>query len=232
MGFAYAAEGIFVVNQFLGPTACEELLARINSYRQRRNVPTIYRPAADRPLNYAVIDGDRIARHLPELLALRDRVTNFLSEHGDTQLAPLPDTRVACNVNITPNGGTYRYHYDRNAVTAILYLNEIDGGETECYPNYRLALSAQKYPRLQRRVDQLLQHRVLRSLLGRLTVVRPKAGRLLVMRGNRCLHSVTPVRGERERVNVVMAYDYPGAQFDGSEALNSYLYNAAMDTIT
>jgi 2OG-Fe(II) oxygenase superfamily len=229
MSFACAADGIVVVNRFLDSTACEELLERISSYRRLKTVPAIYRPSANRdgrPLNYSVIDGDCIARDLPELLVLRDQVTHFLRENGNPQLAPLQDARVACNVNITPNGGTYRYHYDRNAVTAILYLNETDGGETECYPNYRLALSSRSYPRLQRRLDQLLQTRVLRSSFGRLTVVRPEAGKLLVMRGNRCLHSVRPVLGDRERVNVIMAYDYPGTQFDGADALNSYLYNA------
>jgi hypothetical protein len=40
--------------------------------------------------------------------------------------------------NITPPGGEYRWHYDRNAATAILYLNEVPGGETEMFPNYRL----------------------------------------------------------------------------------------------
>ena len=223
---SYAAPGVFTVNHFLSRRDCEKLLDKIDQYQHGRKIPTIYRPAADRPLNYAVIDGHRIARHLPELLQLYDKVTNFVRTNNDPELAPLVDKRVACNVNITPSGGTYRYHYDRNTVTAILYLNEIDGGgETECYPNYRLDFLQRKYPRIQKPLDSLLQNRVVRSLSGKLTIVRPEAGKLLVMRGKRCLHSVRPVQGNRERVNVVMAYDYPDVEFDVSHELNSYLYN-------
>ena len=223
---SYAADGIFTVNHFLSRKDCEELLNKVGQYQRGRKIPTIYRPAAGRPLNYSVIDGHRIARHLPELLQLNDKVTNFIKTNSDPELAPLVDTRVACNVNITSRGGTYRYHYDRNAVTAILYLNEIDGGgETECYPNYRLDFWQRKYPRFQKPLDSLLQNRAVRRLSGKLTIVRPEPGKLLVMRGKRCLHSVRPVHGNRERVNVVMAYDYPDVEFDVGDELNSYLYN-------
>lgn len=120
--------------------------------------------------------------------------------------------------------GTYRYHYDRNAVTAILYLNETEGGETECYPNDRLDFWKATHPRLQRRLDSLLQTRVLRRLSLKETWVRPETGKLLIMQGDRCLHSVLPVRGRRERINVVMAYDYPRAQTSVADELNDYLY--------
>lgn len=216
--------GICVVRHFVDSSTCTRLLRRINHYREQETIPLIYHESGERPLNYSVIDGDRIARDLPELLELFESVTSFIKSTTDKDIEPLNDTRVACNVNITPRGGTYRYHYDRNAVTAILYLNETDGGETECYPNYRFDFLKTRYPRCQQRLDKLLQHRVLRRLSCKETLVRPESGKLLIMRGNRCLHSVRPVRGERERVNIVMAYDYPDARFEVSEELNNYLY--------
>ena len=215
-----------VVRRFLDRSACEKLLQKINEYRRQQFVPNIYRPAGDRPLNYSVIDGERVAESFPELLDLYDRVIGFVrSVGGGEQVEPLANTRVACNVNITAKGGTYRYHYDRNALTAILYLNDTLGGETECYPNYRIDLRPTKYAGMQRRLDQLLQTRVLRMVSGKQILVKPEPGKLLVMRGDRCLHSVRPVRGEQERVNVVMAFDYPKAgESVVSEDLDGYLY--------
>ena len=52
-------------------------------------------------------------------------------------MAPIEDAVAARNINVTPPGGEYRWHYDRNAVTAIIYLNEVPGGETEIFANYR-----------------------------------------------------------------------------------------------
>jgi hypothetical protein len=227
VGLNLRTTGISVVRHFVDSSTCTRLLRRINQYRQQETLPLIYHESGERPLNYSVIDGDRISRDLPELLELFRSVTSFIKSTADKHIEPLNDMRVACNVNITPRGGTYRYHYDRNAVTAILYLNETDGGETECYPNYRLDFLKTRYPRLQERFDKLLQHRVLRRLSCKETLVRPESGKLLIMRGNRCLHSVRPVRGEGERVNIVMAYDYPNARFEVSDELNSYLYEGA-----
>jgi hypothetical protein len=221
-----SATGIYVLKEFIDSCMCERLLDSINRCRRKHKIPTIYRPANDRPLNYSVIDGHRISRDLPEILALHCRVTDFI-KGIDPEIEPITDARVACNVNITPSGGTYRYHYDRNAVTAILYLNETEGGETECYPNYRVNLFKDTRPVLQRQLDRLLQTEICRRLSMKETVVRPETGKLLVMRGNRCLHSVLPVRGNRERVNVIMSYDYPGAHFDVADELNSYLYETA-----
>ncbi|NEN87483.1 MAG: hypothetical protein F6K48_00455 [Okeania sp. SIO3H1] len=58
----------------------------------------------------------------------------------DRQFFPLNDIQVGCNINITEKGGTYHWHYDRNPITALLYLNKVDGGEIEFYPNYRILL--------------------------------------------------------------------------------------------
>lgn len=52
-----------------------------------------------------------------------------------------------------PPGGEYRWHYDRNAVTAILYLNEVPGGETEIFPNFRLVFRRGRCPRSSMRGD-------------------------------------------------------------------------------
>lgn len=48
-------------------------------------------------------------------------------------------------------------------------------------------------------------------------------GTLLVVCGNRSLHSVRTVLGESERINVVLAFDVPGSH-NASPSLDDYLY--------
>jgi len=210
-----------VMENFATSDQCAELLARVSEYRSCHTVPIIERRNGDLPLKYSVIDGDRIAESLPDVLHIYESVTRHLKELSRGKIEPLSDSKVACNINITQPGGSYRYHYDRNALTAILYLNATSGGETECYPNYRLLA----HSNLQQTFDRVLQNRFVRSVAATQLLVRPRPGRLLVMQGNRCLHSVRPVLGTSDRINIIMSYDRPHARFDVDKDLNRYLYS-------
>jgi 2OG-Fe(II) oxygenase superfamily len=219
--------GCLVLENFATRDECAKLVAQVNAYRCGHEVPVIDRQGGELPLRYSVIDGERIVECLPEILRVYHSVTRAVKGLWRGEIEPLSDRKVACNINITQPGGSYRYHYDRNAVTAILYLNETEGGETECYPNYRLALASASDSPWQQKLDRLLQSRLVRSIAANQLLVRPRAGRLLIMQGNRCLHSVRPVLGQTERINIIMSYDHPNARFATAEHLNNYLYSAA-----
>ena len=221
-----------VLENFATLDECAALGSHINEYRRQHELPVIERANGELPLRYAVIDGDQIAECLPDALRVYERTTRLVKQLWRGKIEPLVDRKVACNINITQPGGSYRYHYDRNALTAILYLNEIEGGETECYPDYRLPLAGSNHSTLQQKLDRVLQSRVVRSLVANQLLVRPRVGRLLIMQGNRCLHSVRPVRGKTDRLNIIMSYDRPNAQFDVADDLNAYLYSPAKTSTT
>ena len=205
---------------FIDAHTAARALDVINNFRREFPLPIISRRSGPRPLVYSVIDGFQILDHLPEIQTLHANATRLVQKLFGDSIEPLADQQVACNVNITQPGGSYRYHYDRNAITALLYLNETSGGETECYPNYRLRVPSV----LQCEVDRVFENRAVRWMFGHQVLVRPRTGRLLVMRGNDCLHSVREVEGDRDRINIVMSYDVKGARYANRERLNSYLY--------
>lgn len=221
-----ANRGIAAMPAFVSEEECENLLRQIEEYRAENELPEVFRQSGDRPLHYKVIDGDRIRDHLPDLVVIYERVHALVNDAMRVNLEPLADQKVGLNVNVTAAGGTYRWHYDRNAVTVILYLNAVPGGETEIYPNYRLFMEGARYSGLQQLSDRLLELRPIRSLFGKLVRVKPKAGLLIAMRGNRCLHSVRPVEGDEDRINVIMSFDTPSKQYDVASQLNSYLYES------
>ena len=66
---------------------------------------------------------------------------------------PLQYIQVGCNINITEKGGICPWHYDRNAITALLYLSKVDGRKIDFYPNYRIILPKAKFSILQRVID-------------------------------------------------------------------------------
>ena len=217
----HMSNALWVRDQFISMSTAVQVLAAIDDFRRQFPLPVISRASSPRPLRYSVIDGHQILAYLPDIQRLHANVTRLINRMFGDSIEPLADEQVACNINITQPGGSYRYHYDRNTITAILYLNETDGGETECYPNHRLRVSQTS---IQETVDRVLQSGIVRSVFGRLVLVRPRTGRLLIMRGNRCLHSVREVNGSKDRINVVMSYDVKGAQYANANLLNSYLY--------
>jgi hypothetical protein len=220
-------DGAEVIEEYLSPAACDELLAQVRAFASAHDLPLIVREDGERSLRYKVIDGDAIGEALPSLTKLYDDVRQLVQQR-DRRLEPLPNRTASVNVNLTPPGGEYRWHYDRNAVTAILFLNRVEGGQTEMYPNFRIHLARWKDSWLQRALDRLL--RACRWAAGLLLVVAPAPGRMILMRGDRCLHSVRRVESG-ERINVIMTFDLPGSRFRAAENLDPYLYsgNASPD---
>ncbi|MGD1716105.1 2OG-Fe(II) oxygenase [Dapis sp. BLCC M172] len=222
----FQTTGYFLQENFLSQTECDSLLQLIFDYRQTNSVSKIYRNIKPIPLNRSVIDGKIIQSQIPEVQKLYETVNQVINNLTNKQLFPLQDIQVGCNINITEKGGTYQWHYDRNAITALLYLNKVDGGEIEFYPNYRITLPSAKFSRFQSVIDRVKQLSFFRHTFGKQIIIKPQPGLLLVMAGDKCLHSVRPVTEVKERINIVMAYDLPNASFVIKEKLNTYLYNS------
>lgn len=218
--------GYQIVDDFLSAEDCQSLLETINEFREGHTLPEIHRPTKGRSLRYHVINGEQIQGSLPGIWDLyTGQVNESVNESLGFPLEPLANTRAGVNVNLMrPNQSSYRWHYDRACVTSIIYLTEVEGGVTELYPNYRILLEKGKNSTLQRVLDKFIQIKPIMNTFGNFVQVSPKVGRLVMMRADRCWHSVRSVLGERERVNIILSYDYPGTEFPMEEGLDSYLY--------
>ena len=218
--------GYQVVDDFLKKEQCRLLLDKISDFREHHTLPKIHRPMKRRSLRYNVINGEQIESSLPGIWDLYTGTVNELvNESLGFPLEPLANTRAGVNVNLMrPNQSSYRWHYDRACVTSIIYLNEVEGGDTELYPNYRLLLQKGKNTVVQRALDGFIQIKPIMNTFGNMVRVSPKVGRLVMMRADRCWHSVRSVLGDRERVNIIASYDLPGTEFSMEEGLDSYLF--------
>ena len=178
-------KGIEIVPGFLSGAECETLLSAIREYRLTHELPVIYRQVRERSLHYVVMEGSRFHEALPDSQVIVDRIRHQLESICGESLALIGDARAACNINITPPGGQYRWHYDRNLVTALVYLNVVEGGETDLYPNYRIRLSAGRPHVLQSLLDRMLLSKVLRAVAGKPTSITPSEGTLVGRNGRR-----------------------------------------------
>jgi hypothetical protein len=219
-------EGVVIQPNFLSAEECERHCDTVRELDRTKGLPLIERQVRERSLRYKVVDGHIIKEAIPDIDDLTRRVEDEIRRTCGPGLVPIEDSVAARNVNVTPPGGEYRWHYDRNAATALIYLNEVPGGETELFANFRLLLPNGQPQAVQRRLDDIVRTRIVRRLFGRQRLVEPRRGTLVIMRGNTTLHSVRAVLGTEDRIAVVLAYDYPG-RGPQRNALNSYLYTSA-----
>ncbi len=220
-------QGYVVEDDFLSADVCRQLLGSIDTYRRGIELAEIHRDAVGgRELRYSVIEGNQIRDSLPEIWDLyQGRVRELMSELCGAPVQPLNNTRAGVNVNIMePKKSEYRWHYDRTPVTAIVYLNSTDGGQTELYPELRVLLKTPGIVRTQQLLDRIVATEPLRSMRSKKVVVEPKAGRLVAMKANRAWHSVRSVEGHTDRINIICAYEKLGATPTAQTSLDSYLY--------
>ena len=103
----FESTGQSVIDDFLDPEDCRELLRQIRDYREQTDVPEIYRPVRGRSLRYSVIDGEEIRANLPSIWDLYlGLAKNLVNELNGVGLEPLANTKMGANVNIMSPGRT------------------------------------------------------------------------------------------------------------------------------
>src|ERR1700677_4785700 len=173
-------EGVAFEPNFLSAAECEKYCESVLALDRSVGLPLIERRVRERSLRYKVVDGRIIADALPEIDDLTKRVEEALDRTCGPGLVPIDDAVAARNINVSPPGGEYRWHYDRNAATAVIYLNEVPGGEIEIFPNFRLLVRGGRYQRMQQRLDHMLRLRLVRRVFAPQRLIVPRQGTMVI----------------------------------------------------
>lgn len=149
---------------------------------------------------------------LPERSPIRmlyesNDMTRFIAAVlGKQVLYRSADPFDAVSIAMLEDGDELGWHFDRSefAVT-VLYQTSDSGGQYEYCPGLRSEVD-ENYPGVQR------------VLAGDTTNVRSSAGApgtLAIFQGQHALHRVTPIRGERPRINSILSYgERPGMKLN------------------
>lgn len=87
----------------------------------------VERKVGDKTLDYGVIDGEKIRDHIPEIWALRPKLLDWASNAWRGPIEFLHD-KAALNINVVLAGGEQSWHQDRNPLTILCYLSNVEGG--------------------------------------------------------------------------------------------------------
>jgi hypothetical protein len=209
---SFASDGYVVVGQALPE-------ATITRWRERAHDLFAHAREIDKRsdghvLAYRVLTGEVIRDEFTELYDFYVAPSTLrwvAAVTGAPEIHVSPNLRSAVNVNILRSGDTYRWHFDANPYTALLYLSTTPpsaGGELELYPNLGP------------------QNTSPQDLAARQKVVLPtRAGTLVLMDGSTTYHHVAPVTEECDRVSVPMVYP-PFREELRPPELDDYLYGS------
>ena len=214
IGLFFRQHKYAVIGDFLPPSECRELLRAVDHCKETVALINVNQLSITSRKKFLTFNGDDIEENIPAATKLYVRVNEVVNELSGKDYTALENRQIGLSVNVTPAGGTFSWHHDRHEVTAILYLNEVEGGgELEFFPNNRFLLKNKQGLRkwLQLGCDAV---GLVVSMAVRAKVrVVPKPGVMCVMVGTRCTHRVRPVIGNRERVCMIFAFDAPGKDF-------------------
>jgi hypothetical protein len=215
-----------VLDDFLPVPACQDLRDAVDRSQTAVELIKVSQFSVTSRKRFLTLNGADIDQHVPDASKLYAKVNEIVNELSGLNYAALDNKQIGLSINVTPPGGTFSWHHDRHEITAILYLNDVEsGGELEFYANKRILLKRNREgirKWLQLGCDAVVLAVCMAT--QRKVIVSPKPGRLCIMVGTRCTHRVRPVRGGRDRVCIIFAYDVPGKDFSKEVTGDYYGY--------
>lgn len=144
-------------------------------------------------------NGKHLISEFPQIKLFYDLIYSKILRF-DKNLLVVEDLPVAISANLLrpEDGHVFRYHFDRNEYTAVLYLTENHDFPLQIYPNIRT-------DPVEGDSVWLYQQESVKPVS-----ITPRQGRLVVFRGRTCLHGIVGntkrLPGE-ERISLQFAYD-------------------------
>lgn len=222
-------KGYVVIDDYLSSPEVRQVLDSIEAYRASgREVIQVDQQSLVRTQVFKTIVGDDCEQHIALFGDLwRRRILELSKQLSGVDLLPINDSAIGLNCNITERSGVLSFHYDRNEVTAVLYLQQCSGGALECYPHFRLLLPRRyswHMKQLQRALDVLWRTPAALWLARkRREFIVPQAGRLVIMRGPLALHRVQAVEEGPNRIAGVFCYDRPEVKWEKWNSTDNYV---------
>jgi hypothetical protein len=227
---------IAVVPQAVSAEACEAVLCSIRSSKF-----IVVDDPNDREVTcFYTKNGDGLIATCPEISEIERGLLEWISDISGETYLPLDNRAIGISLNVTPPGGGFGTHHDRQAITIVLYLNDADGGALHVYPAFprwfRHKLQGHPAPRMRavrRHAIKSLNMspgfgaKAVHRLLFRPVRINPRAGTVAAFT-KLSDHRVDPVAPGSVRVGLVVAGDRPGVSFKEGQKYYGYALEEIM----
>jgi hypothetical protein len=219
----FVRQGIFLAPDFVRRDALRSMLAELEVLLPQARYHNRTQPAGERKDNagtyelperyvqrYATITYDRFpAGSLLRRFFECDALTAFVGRlFGEQSYYRSTDPVLACLAHIAKEGDGLSWHFDPNdGVTTLLLQRPEAGGVLEVAPWVRRGGEE----------GRAMARAVVDGTYDGTVQIDQEPGTLVLFRGHRSLHRVTPVEGPKARMNLVCSYSSePGHAFSES----------------
>jgi hypothetical protein len=222
----FSRDGYVQIENFFSDVEVISLLTKAYECQRKKLTIDVNNKTLIAYQRFYTINGEDLEEQIPDLIDISIRVNKVVNDLAEEKYFPLLNKTIGVSLNIMPQSGQLSWHYDRNLITGVIHLNEVEGGLLEIYPRYRIRIHNNHYgirKLFQRIFDALLRPAIVRFLLGRKVYIQPEAGNLIVI-DSTCLHQVQSVTGDTSRVAIVLCYDEFNKDFREEYTQNYYGY--------
>lgn len=150
-------------------------------------------------------NGESLLSAVPQVGLLEEEFVHLTNWLSGVTYEPLDNRSIGASVNVTPSGGGFATHFDRQEITAIAYLNKVEGGQLDLWPRLR-RWELSWFGGLSRRMTMLL------TTLLTPKRIAPERGSILIFT-KLTPHRVAEVKSKHPRVSVIFGLDRPGVSF-------------------
>lgn len=199
-----------------GYLLCENFLTKEESLILKNKINKIFdsKEAIDVLLyksTFRTINGSTIDNNIPEITSIYDNTIHKIVGLINNNMFTLVDRKIGVSINKTSKGNNFQAHFDRNLITAVIYVgDQFKGGTMLIHPRVRILLKNNtKYSILRKAqlfFDKVVKTPIYLKFFSRSIEITPKVGTLLIFEGSKTLHEVKPVL-EGDRISIQLAYD-------------------------
>lgn len=165
-------------------------------------------------------NGARLMAASPLVAPLESELIGLTNWLSGIEYLPLDNRAIGASANVTPAGGGFATHFDRQEISAIAYLNRVEGGELHLWPGLR-KWEPQWLGRHAARVTMFL------TTVLRPVGIAPTKGSVLLF-NKFTPHRVAQVHSTYPRVSIIFGLDRPGVSFLNGAAY----YGDAEESVT
>ena len=221
----FKQEGLLIVDDYISQDSCKSIIADIEKFHDNGKLISVN---FERGIGcFKTLNGKDLIQCSQLCLELRDQVLKLIKRYLDDKIVNISNMKIGLSANRLTVGGSFKKHYYRNKITAVIYLNEcIKEGEMICHPRSRFLLPGRYLfglRRLQGFLDRIVLTPFYQKYLAKKFVITPKQGRIVIFEGNKTLHGVQPIHQNSSiRYTIQLAYDEHENLFETKKVLDYY----------
>ena len=209
----------YIINEDILPIEkCDIIKKKIRILEREKKLKQVNLKSS----KFKTINGIDLFQNIPEVEQLYNEFLKIATTISGKNLRKLKNTKIGASINITGIGGNFQYHYDRNYITVVLYINEVDGGKMLAVPRYRIfnKTIVESSNRIKQFIETL--NTKFANYSKKKIEIQPKPGKVFIFEGRQTLHSVTKVNSGEPRISIQFAYDSNEDLFNENNTTDYY----------